>query len=145
VRPLLLLIATPLFACSPTDSNHFGDGGVGEEIVLLPFPDDGGLTWDAWTGAFVRDYCVECHSPSAPCGGSGCHSAGDPALFDFHDETQVIARAPTIQCGIATQQDPSWNCGSTAPKTFPLENGGNPLPTDPQRALVVQWIDAGCP
>ena len=114
-------------------------------MVLLPFPDDGGLTWDGWTAAFVRDYCVECHEPTAPCGGSGCHQAGDPALFDLHDESAVIARAGIIQCGIATQQDPSWSCGSTAPETFPVENGGNPLPTDAQRALVVSWIDAGCP
>ncbi len=30
-------------------------------------------------------------------------------------------------------------------KKFPVENGGNPLPTDAQRALVVGWVDAGCP
>jgi hypothetical protein len=121
-----------------------GCGPQGQEVMLLPNPEDGGLTWDAWTGAFVRDYCVECHQPSAPCTGSGCHTAGDPVLFDFHDESAVIARATTIQCGIAVQQDPSWSC-SVSPKTFPVENGGNPLPTDEERGFVVAWIDAGCP
>jgi len=92
----------------------------------------------------VLDYCVQCHSPTAPCGGSGCHAAGDPALFDFHDESAVVQRAPMIRCGIAVQQDPNWNCGSTAPKAFPII-GDNPLPVDEQRGLMVTWIDAGCP
>jgi hypothetical protein len=130
-------------ACGP--SKPHVQGGPGQVIVLLPDPDDGGLTWDAWAGAFVRDYCVACHSPTAPCGGSGCHAAGDPVLVDFHDEPTVVSRSAMIRCGIAAQQDPSWSCGSIAPKTFPVENGGNPLPTDDQRALVVSWIDAGCP
>ncbi len=135
---LLVVAATLLMACSPGP-------GKGQEVVLLPFPDDGGaVLWDGWAGGFVRDYCLECHQPSAPCGGSGCHSPGDPALFDFHDETAVVSRAPMIRCGIAVTQDPSWNCGSTAPKAFPVI-GDNPLPTDEQRALVVGWIDAGCP
>jgi hypothetical protein len=139
---LLLLLGGALGACSPSPHSN----GQGQEVVLLPFPDDGGtVTWDGWAGAFVRDYCVECHSPTAPCGGSGCHATGDPVLFDLHDESAVTARAATIQCGIATQQDPSWNCGSVGTKAFPVENGGNPLPTDPQRALVVGWIEAGCP
>jgi hypothetical protein len=140
IRRLVLLT---LAACGPSHPNLSMDGG--QEIVLLPFPDDGGLTWDAWAGAFVRDYCVECHQPSAPCTGSGCHQAGDPALFDFHQQAAFVQRAATIRCGIATTQDPSWSCGSVAPKTYPIENGGNPLPVDAQRALVVAWIDAGCP
>lgn len=137
----LLVALLLLAACGPA---HPTPSGEGKEVVLLPFPDDGGLTWDAWAGAFVRDYCVECHQPAAPCGGNGCHAAGEPALFDFHDPSAVVARASVIQCGIAAQQDPSWGC-TVAPKTFPLENGGNPLPTDEQRAVVVDWIDAGCP
>ncbi len=137
---LLVLIAIAIggaTACGPKYDPS-------KEVVLLPFPEDGGaVLWDGWAGGFVRDYCVECHQPSAPCGGNGCHATGDPALWDFHDESAVIDRAATIQCGVAAVQDPTWNC-STAPKTFPII-GDNPLPTDEQRALIVGWIDAGCP
>src|SRR5471032_1248787 len=107
MRFSVLLIAIALAACSPGP-------GKGQEIVLLPFPDDAGeVTWNGWAGAFVRDYCVECHQPSAPCGGNGYHATGDPALFDFHDESAVVSRASVIRCGIATQQDPSWSCSDT--------------------------------
>ncbi len=127
-----------LTACSPSSPQ-------GKEVVLLPFPDDAGaVTWDGWAGAFVRDYCVECHQPSAPCGGNGCHAPGDPALFDFHDKDAFVSRAPVIRCGIATVQDPSWDCGATQPKKYPIV-GENPLPVDEQRDIMVGWIDAGCP
>jgi hypothetical protein len=143
MRLSLLLVALLIPACSP----HSGPTPApGQVVVLLPYPDDGGaVMWDGWAGTFVLDYCVECHSPTAPCGGSGCHATGDPALFDFHEESAVVQRAATIQCGIATEQDPSWNCGSTLPKAFPVIGEGNPLPTDEQRGIVVSWIDAGCP
>ena len=132
-----LIFCALLAGCSPSPQ--------GKEVVLLPFPDDAGeVTWDGWAGAFVRDYCTECHQPSAPCGGNGCHAPGDPALWDFHDKTAFTDRADIIKCGIATTQDPSWNCGSTSPKKFPII-GDNPLPVDEQRAIMVDWIDAGCP
>lgn len=129
-------LAPTLMACPSQPHN---------EVVLLPFPDDAGeVTWDGWAGAFVRDYCTECHQPSAPCGGNGCHAPGDPALWDFHDKTAFTDRADIIKCGIAVTQDPSWNCGSTSPKKFPIV-GENPLPVDEQRDIMVEWIDAGCP
>jgi hypothetical protein len=136
VRHLILLLGLGMMACSPSPQGH--------EVVLLPFPDDAGaVTWDGWAGAFVRDYCTECHQPSAPCGGNGCHAAGDPALWDFHDKTAFTDRADLIKCGIATVQDPSWNC-TVPPKKFPII-GQNPLPVDEQRDIMVGWIDAGCP
>lgn len=139
MRAAVLALACAIVACGPDDPNK------GKEVVLLPFPDDAGeVTWDGWAGAFVRDYCVECHQPSAPCGGSGCHAPGDPALFDFHDESAVVSRADAIRCGIAVTQDPSWSCSGISPKQFPVV-GDNPLPVDEQRALMVDWIDAGCP
>lgn len=134
MRQLIFLVL--LAGCSPAPQ--------GKEVVLLPFPDDGGVTWDGWAGAFVRDYCTECHQPSAPCGGSGCHAPGDPALFDFHDKTAFTSRADIIQCGIATVQDPTWNCSGVSTKEFPIV-GDNPLPVDEQRDIMVGWIDAGCP
>lgn len=138
-RISFVLAMTFVIACGPSDPNQ------GQEVVLLPFPDDAGeVTWDGWAGAFVRDYCVECHQPSAPCGGNGCHAPGDPVLFDFHDESAFVLRAQTIQCGIAVTQDPSWSCNGVSPKEFPVV-GDNPLPVDEQRAIMVGWIDAGCP
>jgi len=141
---LVLAMAIPAavgVACSPAP-----DPNEGNVVVLLPYPDDAGeVTWDGWAGAFVRDYCLECHQPSAPCStGSNCHTPGDPVLFDFHDESAFVSRSAMIRCGIAAQQDPSWNCGSTTPKEFPIL-GQNPLPTDEQRGIMVGWIDAGCP
>ncbi len=133
---VLAIFAIAVCACSPPPE---------KEVVLLPYPDDAAaVTWDGWAGAFVRDYCVECHQPSAPCGGSGCHATGDPALWDFHDKTQVTSRAETIRCGVAVTQDPSWNCSGTSAKKFPVV-GDTPFPTDEQRGIVVDWIEAGCP
>jgi hypothetical protein len=145
VRRLLLMIAYgALAACSPHSSADGMDGGT--EVVLLPYPPDGSaVTWDGWAGAFVRDYCVQCHSPTAPCGGSGCHSPGDPRTPDFENKSAVVGLAPTIQCGISVHQSPAWGCGSIGPKSFPVFQGSNPLPTDEQRDIVVGWVDAGCP
>jgi len=135
----LALVAALVVGCSPAAPPE-------QEVVLLPYPEDGGsVSWDGWAGTFVLDYCVECHQPSAPCGGSGCHQPGDPALFDFHQQSAVVQRAPVIQCGISVQQDPTWDCGTTPPKAFPILGMGNPLPTDEQRGIMVDWLDAGCP
>jgi hypothetical protein len=146
VRPTFLVLgccALALEACA-SHANVVQEEGDGGEVVLLPDPDAGAITWDGWAGAFVADYCVQCHSPTAPCGGSGCHpSAG--MLPDFRYQAQVVSFAPTIQCGICVTQSPAWQCGSTTPKTFPVYEGDNPLPTDEQRGLVVDWIEAGCP
>jgi hypothetical protein len=138
----LVLLACTVASCAA----HDGLAG-GQEEVLLPYPPDGGVVaWDAWAGEFVRDYCVQCHSPTAPCGGSGCHAPGDPRIApNFALKDDVVAEDETIRCGISVNQDPSWNCGGTAPKTFPIFLGQNALPTDAQRDLMVGWFDAGCP
>jgi hypothetical protein len=117
----------------------------GEVEDVIPGPGDAGVTWDGWAGEFVRAYCVPCHSPTAPCGGNGCHASGDPTVIDFRDKQAITDRAPVIRCGIAAQQDPAWSCGSTTPKTFPKVKGYNPIPLDDQRAVMVGWFDAGCP
>ena len=134
--------------CSPHSSTpDVAPPTTADEVVLLPFPssDGGSPTWDNWTGAFVRDYCVECHNPQAKCGGEGCHAAGDPVLFDFRDERAVITHREAIRCGVAATTDPSPECAGFTAKEFPKWAGSNPLPTDEQRALVVEWIDAGMP
>jgi hypothetical protein len=137
-------LAVALGACAPHSSVVQEEGDSGE-VVLLPYPDDAGpVTWDGWAGPFVADYCVQCHSPTAPCGGSGCHpSAG--ALPDFRQQAQVASLAQTLKCGICVAQDPAWQCSGVAPKEFPVDEGNNPLPTNEQRALMVGWVEAGCP
>ena len=123
-----------------TEDTPLDGGGV---EVLLPYP-DAGVEWDGWAGEFVADYCVQCHSPTAPCTGSGCHpSAG--VLPDFRLRADVVPLAPMIQCGIAVQQDPAWQCGGITLEEFPLYTGSNALPTNEQRDLMVGWVDAGCP
>ncbi len=140
-RPVLVLLL--LAACSPHAQLAAVDGGG--ETVLLPFPPDGSVvTWDSWAGPFVRDYCVQCHNPSAPCFASGCHTPGDPRTPDFEQKAAVVRDAPIIRCGIAITQPTGWDCGATASETFPVVEG-NPLPTNEQRDLFVSWIDAGCP
>jgi hypothetical protein len=135
--------ALVMAACSPHASTVVdADAGGDAEVVLLPFPDAGQLVWTGWVGDFVHDYCVQCHNPAAPCSGSGCHPSAGP-LPDFRLHDAVVSFAPQIRCGIAVDQDPAWSCGTITPKQFPVEMGGNPLPTDAQRALIVEWIDAG--
>jgi hypothetical protein len=141
---LVAALALALGACAPHSDAGALDGGTVE--VLLPYPSDGGaVTWDGWAGAFVRDYCVQCHNPAAPCFGSGCHTAGDPRTPNYQEKSEFVAEAQTIRCGISVAQQASWQCGSTAPKTFPKFLGQNPLPADEQRDIMVGWIDAGCP
>ena len=140
----LLLTLALASACSPHSTTSSNDTDA--EVVLLPDPPDGAaVTWDDWTALFVQDYCVQCHNPNAGCGGANCHPSNG-TLPDFRIKNTVVGYAPLIRCGIATQQDPSWQCpGSIAPYQFPVEQDGNPLPTDDQRGLVLDWIDAGCP
>jgi hypothetical protein len=118
--------------------------------VQLADPPDGGVVdWDGWAGEFVTDYCVGCHSPAAPCFGSGCHSQSPgssvPSPLDFTQKSVFVANAPLIRCGISVEQQASWSCGSTPLEEFPLNEGSNPMPTDEQRAIMVAWISAGCP
>lgn len=138
---LVGLALTALTGCPP---HAPADPGPGAQVVLLPYPADGGaVEWDGWAGTFVTDYCVQCHSPTAPCTGSGCHTAGE--LPDFTQKNDFVGFAPIIRCGISVQQDPSWSCGGTAAESFPINGGDNPFPTDEQRDLMVGWVDAGCP
>lgn len=117
----------------------------------VPYPDppaDAEVTWDGWVSGFSYAYCVSCHNPSAPCGGSGCHTPSDPALydllFDMRQKSSWTERSAIIQCGIAVTQEPAWSC-TVPPETYPKTGNGNPMPTDTGRGVVVDWIDAGCP
>ncbi len=104
------------------------------------------MEWDGWAGAFVTEYCVQCHNPAATsCLGSGCHPSNGP-VPDFRLHSNVVAYAPMIRCGVSVRQDPAWSCSSAIPaEKFPVDAGTNPLPSDAERAIFVGWIDAGCP
>jgi hypothetical protein len=111
-------------------------------VALLPNPVDGGtVDWDNWARTFFGDYCTSCHNPSAACTGSTCHNAAD--LPDFRNQADVVKLGPMIRCGISVHQEATWNCGSTAPESFPLLAPDNFFPTDEQRAIVADWITQG--
>ncbi len=137
LAPLLLAACSSHPAVdSPPDTGEAGPPPLAD-------PDGGTVDWNGWAGDFVRVYCVQCHNPAAPCSGSGCHpSNGD--LPDFRLRDTVVSFAPTMRCGVAVHQDPSWDCGAIQPEQFPVQQG-NPLPPDDQRGIFVDWIDAGCP
>ena len=145
MRARILLVTTAMLAtlamsCSAPHPSMTAPGPPDAQSVVLPPPDGGPVTWDGWAGAFVQDYCVQCHNPASPCSNGTCH-----ALPDFRQQATVAGLAPAIRCGVATAQDPAWDCGSVAPEQFPVSGGGNAMPTDEQRAALVAWIDAGCP
>ncbi len=144
---LLAALAVALAACTSSHDSVVFDFPDASSPYPDP-PDGGAVTWDAWASGFSNFYCVPCHGPSAPCGGSGCHTPDDPMLnsllFDMRDKSSWTARAATIHCGIVVTQDPSWNC-AVPPETYPKTGFGAPLPTDEARGIVAGWIEAGCP
>jgi hypothetical protein len=96
-------------------------------------------TWASFAAGFFASYCTSCHSPtgSDPNGGK-----------DFTQYASVMANAPTIRCGVAVTQDPSWSCAAfPPPKQFPICNTGctNAKPSDAERDRLVAWIGAGLP
>jgi hypothetical protein len=136
----------------PWDGDPFADTAPPYEPADASYldPADGGaVTWESWVSGFSNVYCVACHNPQAPCGGSGCHSPSDPQVyalsFDMREKSSWTSRSATIKCGIVVQQDPSWSCGDTTPETYPKMAAGYPLPSADGRATVAAWIEAGCP
>jgi hypothetical protein len=145
----LFFLALPLAACTAGDHDAVPPGPVADAAAPYPDPPDGEApTWDAWVSGFSTVYCVSCHNPNAPCGGSGCHEPSDPQLydllFDMNEKSSWTERAALIHCGIAVTQPAAWNCGEP-PETYPKQVSGYPLPTDSARGVVVDWFEAGCP
>lgn len=140
-----LLLTLSLASCTAGGHTPLAQEPPDAEPPELP---DGAVTWEAWVSPFSIYYCVPCHSPTAPCGGAGCHSPSDPAVealqFDMHDKSSWTARAATIHCGIVVTQDPAWNC-NVPPENYPKMAPGLPLPTDEARGVVADWLEAGCP
>lgn len=136
----------------PWAGDPFADAAPPNEPADASYPDpagDGGaVTWADWVSGFSNVYCVACHNPQAPCGGSGCHIPSNPQvnalLFDLREKSSWLERAATIRCGIVVTQDPAWNC-DVPPETYPKTGAGLPLPTDEGRAVVAEWFEAGSP
>lgn len=89
-------------------------------------------TWDNYARNFFTTYCTSCHNPQ------------DPTGRDYNVRADVAKDKAAMRCGVATTQDPAWNCGpSPVAKQFPIGNG--PKPSDAERARIVAWIVAGEP
>jgi hypothetical protein len=136
----------------PWAGDPFADAAPPNEPADASYPDpasDGGaVTWADWVSGFSNVYCVACHNPQAPCGGSGCHTPSNAQvnalLFDMREQSSWKERAATIQCGIVATQDSARTC-DVPPETYPKMAAGHPLPTDQARTAVANWIEAGCP
>ncbi len=151
-----LLLTLSLAACSsstwasPWADDPFADAAAPDVEVDASYPapsEDAQVTWEGWVSGFSNVYCVGCHNPQAPCGGSGCHSPDNPQitlLFDMREKSSWTDHAATIHCGIVVTQDPAWNC-NVPPETYPKLAAGFPLPTSVGREAVADWIEAGCP
>jgi hypothetical protein len=114
------------------DTGSPGDDTGGD--TTLPDGVTGGDTWTSFGHDFFVKYCTE------------CHDAADTTTGDFAVETNVMAKASIIRCGVATVKQSG--CGtSPAPRQFPICDAtcANPKPTDEERTRIVAWIDAGMP
>jgi hypothetical protein len=139
-------------AGDPWAGDPFADVAPPNEPADASYPnpanDGGAVTWADWVSGFSNVYCVACHNPQAPCGGSGCHIPSNPQVyalsFDMREKSSWTERAATIHCGIVVTQNPSSTC-NVPPETYPKMVAGYPLPTDEARAAVADWIEAGCP
>jgi hypothetical protein len=140
------LFALSMAACSaPHDTAGVGDAS-GHPVTTIPY-DGGAVTWDGWAGEFFTQYCVQCHQPNAPlC--VQCHAPGDPRTPDYRYPAPILANEATIRCGLAVVQDAGWGCdASVPPRTFPKvsDQVPNPLPSDDDRARIVEWFENGAP
>lgn len=84
-------------------------------------------TWFGGVRQFMADYCV------------ACHSSGDK---DFRSYDSAVAKRAPIRCGVAPSTQPG--CGAwPPPNQFPVGDG--PKPSDSERQMIVDWVDAGTP
>ncbi len=91
---------------------------------------EAGVTWTNFAEGFFESYCWE------------CHGAGDP-LRDYTTIAGVMVEANAIRCGTAPVGAMLAGCEGEPPESqFPV---GDAIPTDDERAMLVEWIDAGLP
>jgi hypothetical protein len=89
---------------------------------------DAGDTWANFAGAWVDQYCVQ------------CHASGDN---DYTAYAAVQSDLDVIACGVSLQDRDG--CGAwPGAGGFPAP-GAMAEPSDEERARLVAWIDAGAP
>jgi hypothetical protein len=109
-----------------------GDGSGGDSTGDSSGESTGAAapTWAGFGAAFFETYCWECHGP------------GD-ALRDYSVLENVMAESASIRCGTSSPSNPAPDCAGEPPAgQFPI---GDNLPTDEERDMLVEWIDAGLP
>lgn len=90
-----------------------------------------GPTWENFGVTFFESYCWE------------CHGAGDEQGRDYSTLAGVMAELTPIRCGTGPASDPPSECEGEPPaEQFPI---GDTLPTEAERIMLVEWIDAGAP
>lgn len=90
-----------------------------------------GPTWENFGATFFESYCLE------------CHGAGDEQGRDYSTLAGVMTELAPIRCGTGPASDPPTGCEGEPPaEQFPI---GDTLPTEAERIMLVEWIDAGAP
>ena len=147
-RVSILLPAAILGASCSSGSSHSATSDAGADGPSAPMgardagvvEDSGGAsdgmatpdTWENYAKNFFATYCTSCHNPM------------DPTGRDYNIQVDVLSDKSAMRCGVASSQDPAWNCGpSPVAKQFPIGNG--PKPSNAERARIVAWINAGEP
>jgi hypothetical protein len=146
IATIVILVAIPTASCSSssrqgTGGEGNGDGAPATAAATEAGGDDaGGVTdgtstsdtWENYAKTFFTTYCTSCHNPQ------------DPTGRDYNIQADVLNDKAAMRCGVASSQDPTWNCGpSPVAKQFPIGNG--PKPSAAERARIVAWIEAGEP
>lgn len=90
-----------------------------------------GPTWENFGVSFFESYCWE------------CHGAGDEQGRDYSTLAGVMPELTSIRCGTGPAGDPPSGCEGEPPaEQFPI---GATVPTEAERIMLVEWIDAGAP
>lgn len=119
--PAIFLAALLALAACGSDS----DGDASPDAQVAAEDAQSADTWESFALGFFTTYCHECHGP------------GD-ALRDYSLLETVRGEESKIQCGVATV---SLTGCTISPRMFPIGSGA--MPTDAERAQLVQWIEAG--
>lgn len=113
-------------AAETSSSTGGSDGGSDSSTTAAAGP-----TWDNFGMGFFESYCWE------------CHGAGDEQGRDYSTLAGVMTELAPIRCGTGPASDPPSGCEGEPPaEQFPI---GATLPTEAERIMLVEWIDAGAP
>ncbi len=113
-------------AADSSTSSADTDGGSDSSTTAAAGP-----TWENFGVGFFESYCWE------------CHGAGDEQGRDYSTLAGVMTELTTIRCGTGPASAPPSGCEGEPPaEQFPI---GATLPTEAERIMLVEWIDAGAP